>query len=261
VNKKSLKTTEDFPDAKTIADLKSAVEEVVSDPKKRNELEGIFIEAKTLARKWRNPKNRRPLLGADPEPNANVLLAALVVALRPYYESLEPILRLARNEFENASFVARRHLLSEVAAYLASLPKPKAKQKSKDKRRWFRRNFHNSIEYQFGGAAEAERRKQLAWLSNLPPLDLGILAGHQAPRTLDSERTCLDDVFAGQTVNMQRLEDLFGTYRHHLLAILQGSHKPPYNYLDVVKIMHALLSEKPRKRPKKSTAGRPARPR
>ena len=259
------KKTPAFTDPETIAALKSAAEDLVSDPKKRNELEGIFIEAKILARKWRNPKNRRPLLGADPESNTNVLLAALVVALRPYYELLEPILRHAPNELDHASFVARMRLLDEVrpglAAYLAGLPRRTAKQKYEHKRRFSFSNRFRSIEYEFGRPPEAERWKQLAAnLPPLPPLDLGTSTRYQVPRTLDSERTCLDDIFAGQTVNMQRLEELFGTHRHRLLQVIHDGHKPPYNYLDVLKILRALLNE-PRKSPKKSTAGRPARPR
>jgi hypothetical protein len=154
-----------------------------------------------------------------------------------------------------------------VAAYVAvhgilGIPKPTAKEKYEVKRRFSFSNRFRSIEYEFGGPAEGERGKQLAALPKLPLLDLGIPAGYhaQAPRTLDSKRTCLDEIFAGQAVNMQRLEGLFGTSRRRLSQVLRGSHKPPYNYLDVVKIMHALLSE-PRKRPKKSTAGRPSRPR
>src|SRR5262249_47505214 len=167
---------------------KSAAEDLVSDRKKPNE--GIIIEAKDLARKWRNPKNRRPLLGADPEFNTNVLLAALVVALRPYYERLEPILRLAPNEFEHVSSVARTCELREVAAYVAvhgipGVPKPTAKQKYEVKRRFSFSNRFGSIEYKFGDPTEAEWRKQLAALPKLPPLDLATPAGYQAPRTLD----------------------------------------------------------------------------
>jgi hypothetical protein len=264
VNKKRLKATQAFTDSETIAALKSAVEDLVSRPrrKKPEELEGIIAEAKTLAHDWKDPKDGRPFFG-DTALDTNVLLAALVVALRPYYERLEPILRLAPNEFEDATFVAGRRRLEEVAAYIAAhgiagVPKPTAKQKHEVKRRFSFPNRFRSIEYEFGGAGEAERRKRLAALPPLPPLDLVTLAGHQEPRTLTNEPTCLDDIFAGQTVNMQRLEELFGTYRHCLSAILRGSHKPPYNYLDVVKIMHALLSE-PRKRRKKATAGRPPR--
>jgi hypothetical protein len=50
---------------------------------------------------------------------------------------------------------------------------------------------------------------------------------------------------------MQRLVDLFGMHRHRLYEALRGVHKRTYDYLDVVKIMHALLSKKARKKRKR----------
>src|SRR5262249_23033319 len=132
------------------------------------------------------------------------------------------------NEFEHVSSVARTCELREVAAYVAvhgipGVPKPTAKQKYEVRRRFSFSNRFGSIEYKFGDPTEAEWRKQLAALPKLPPLDLATPAGYQAPRTLDSESACLDDIFAGQTVNMQRLEDLFFPIeRHHLGKILKG---------------------------------------
>ena len=96
--------------------------------------------------------------------------------------------------------------------------------------------YHDSIEYQFGGAAEAKLRE-------FSPLSLG-----NSPY----EPTCLDDIFAGATVNMQRLEDLFFAIdRHRLSEALQGVQKRRYNYRAVAKIMDVLLSEKPRKKRKR----------
>ena len=267
MNKKRLKATQAFTDSETIAALKSAVEDLASGRKKSNELEGIIAEARALAQGWKIKEpggHRRPLL-ENFSNDKTFLLAALVVALRPYYERLEPILRLAPNEFEEASFVTRQLVLRQVAAAVAThsiagLPKSTAKQKYELKRRLSFANRFRSIEYEFGSADEAGWRKQEAAFYTLPALDLGTPAGHQTLRTPASEPTCLDEIFAGQTVNMKRLEELFGSNRHRLSQVVHASRKPPYNYLEVVKIMDALLSEKPRKMRKKSRAGRPSRP-
>jgi len=100
------------------------------------------------------------------------------------------------------------------------------------------RNFYNSIEYQFGGAPEVERWKRLSAY----------------------EPTCLDDIFGYETINMQRLEDLFfGIERHQLGKILQGFQKRRYDYLAVAKIMHFLLKEEPVIKRKGASPGRPRR--
>jgi hypothetical protein len=266
VNKKRLKATQAFTDSETIAALKSAVEDLASGRKKSNELEGIIAEAKALAQGWKIKEpgaHRRPLL-ENFSNDKTFLLAALVVALRPYYERLEPVLRLARNEFENASFVAGQRRLEEVAAYVAAhgiagVPKPTAKQKHEVKRRFSFPSRLRSIEYEFG-EVEAERRKQGADLNNLPALDLGTPAGHQAPRVTASEPACLDDILVGQTVNMQRLEDLFFPIeRHHLGKILEGVQKRRYDYLAVAKIMDSLLKKRPHMKRKRASSGRPPR--
>jgi hypothetical protein len=97
----------------------------------------------------------------------------------------------------------------------------------------------------FGGGLEAKLKKQ-------PFLSLS--------GDLSSGQDCLDDIFAGENVNMLRLEDLFfGIERHRLAKLVSREDKKrrKYGHRVVVKTMEALLTEKPRKRRKRSTPGRP----
>ena len=220
---------------KTIADLSQAIKDLESGSKQPGE--GILAVARDLASRWKFKK--RPLFGGLLENKRLLLLVALVVALRRDHEVLKSIRRHRADELEKLINEALYADAMAAASALASAqPKPKSKQKSKQKferkrRRW-RRNFYSSIEYQFGGGAEAERRKTLSALDGLP-----------------YEPTCLDDIFAGETVNMQRLEDLFfGIERHRLGKALQGVQKRRYDYRAVAKIMESLL-KRPRKKRKR----------
>jgi hypothetical protein len=224
--------------------LCQAVEELVSRRKKPEEFEGLIDEAKTLANEWKDrrsakqAKDRRPLFdGASTA--TNFLLAALVVLLRRDYERVKKIRRYFPGKFE---VLSEESELAEWRAIAALFPEPalKATQRYERKRRRGRRNFHRSIEYQFGGEAAAK------W--------------QRLPRALPYQGpTCLDDIFAGEPVNMLRLEELFDMDRHRLSRILQGGEKRRYVWRDVVKIMDSLL-EKPRKRPRQSKRGRPPAP-
>jgi len=72
---------------------------------------------------------------------------------------------------------------------------------------------------------------------------------------------CLDDIFAGNGVNMWRLQELFGIHRNRFPPRLRNSKKGRerlYDYRAVVKIMDALLAEKPLER-KGPARGRPSR--
>ena len=234
-------------DAATISEFCQAIEELVSRHKKPEDFEGLIDEAKTLANEWKDPrsakhlKDRRPLFDGT-STATNFLLAALVVVLRRDYERVERIRRYLPNKFEALCDETDWAELRAIVAYLPELPL-KPKQKYERKRRKWRQSFYNSIEYQFGGAAEVERRKTLSAFGD-PPY----------------EPTCLDDVFAWETVNMQRLENLFfGIERHRLGKILEGVQKRRYDYLAVAKIMHFLLKPEPYKKRKRASPGRPRR--
>jgi hypothetical protein len=68
---------------------------------------------------------------------------------------------------------------------------------------------------------------------------------------------CLDDIFAGDTVNMDRLVELFGMDRHRFAKPLRGVQKRRYDYHAVVKIMDFLLEENHHKKRKRAKPGRP----
>jgi hypothetical protein len=77
---------------------------------------------------------------------------------------------------------------------------------------------------------------------------------------------CLDSIFAGNGVNMWRLQELFGIHRNRFPSKLPSPKKEHerkgrerlYDYCEVVEIMDALLGEKPTER-KRPARGRPLR--
>ena len=228
---------------RTIAELFHAIEELVSRRVKREDLEGLIDEARTLANEWKDPRsakhwqNRRPLFDAT-STDTNFLLAALVVSLRPSHQCLDTIRNYCPNELEKLISTSRvletRAIISAHSALSGTFPEPPPKRKYERKRRRWRRSFYNSIEYQFGGAAEAKWREfSLLPLGNSP-----------------YEPTCLADIFAGEMVNMQRLEDLFfGIERHQLAKLVsrEDRKRRKYGHSAVVKIMGALLTKSPGK--------------
>jgi len=245
---------------KAIPDLTRAIEELVSGRKKPQELEGIIAEAKALAQQWKNPfsakhlKDRRPLFDGTSS-NRTFLLAALVVALRRDHELLERIRRRFSDELDNLSSAAWHAELRELGeARLSTRPKPTSRQAFERKRRKWHRNRYNSIEYQFGGEREADLRKSTP---------AGLLGFADPVWARMSPPTCLDDIFAGVAVNMQRLEDLFfGMDRHRLSKLvsernrIKSGREVRYDYRAVAEIMGNLLKE-PRKKRRRSTLGRP----
>jgi hypothetical protein len=224
VNKKRGKPA--FRDGETIRELLGAIEQWQLDKKKPGE--GIMAVAKGLARQWK--KNKR-LLFDDTSPDSTILLGALVVALRSYYEvaSSEATLREVTTYLESKERAklsdAERELLDALRPPRRLLTREqKRRQKYERRRHAWHRNLRNSIEYQFGGGKE--------------------------------EPTCLDDIFADRPVNMIRLEDLFQKERHQLLALHYKAfkHKLPcvkrgwYGPPTVLEIFEALLKPQRRKR-------------
>lgn len=242
---------------KTIPELTHAIEELVSGRKKPEELEGIIAEAKTLAQQWKDPhsakhpKDRLPLFDGTTA-NRTFLLVSLVVALRPSYQCFETIRRYCPNELENLiSASGHREFRAFVSALSDTLLEPPPKRKYERKRRKWHRSFFNSIEYQFGGGLENESKNQTLLFRPDDPVYKSVLSSMQ---------DCLDDIFAGQNVNMLRLEDLFfGIERHRLakLVSLEDKKRRKYGHRVVVKVMDALLTKNPRKKRKRSTPGRP----
>src|SRR5262249_1092149 len=139
-------------DATTISELCKAVEELVSRRKRPEEFEGLIDEAKALASECKDPcsakhpKDRRPLFDGTSTPT-NVLLAALVLALRRDYERVKTIRRYLPGRFEALCEESEWAWLRQIAD---SWPESALKGTGKYelKRRASRRNFLNSVEYQ-----------------------------------------------------------------------------------------------------------------
>lgn len=224
-----------------IADLTNAIEALVSKRKNSEELEGLIIEAKQLAREWKLKEpggTSRPLFG-DIEKSITFLLAALVVALRRDHELIKQMRRHFPNELETLQFRSR---CEDWAMMVETIARAKVKRtptgKYEHKRRISRRR--NLIEFEFG----------MGLLLKSTSLPNPTLVVH--PR-------CLDNIFAGDHVSMLRLQELFGMDRKRLMEAIQGVQKDHYNYVAVVKIMDFLLNEKPRENPKQAKRGRPRR--
>jgi hypothetical protein len=123
------------------------------------------------------------------------------------------------------------------------LPTPTSKQKSE----WTRSMVPGIgfIEWEFGGAGEAEWRKY--WMP-------GFLGPPYSP-------TCLDEIFRGGAVTMRRLQELFGMRRNRFPRNLPCSKDPRdrrkmlYGDSAVRLIMESLLSERPFARQKRGRGG------
>jgi hypothetical protein len=257
VSKKKATRAQAHTDSATIAELKRAVEALVSGSKKPQELEGIIADARVLAREWKIKEpggHWRPLFDSIAN-NTTLLLAALVVALRRDHELIEHIRRYFPGELDELytrswlAFLWKAAQNREVTA----------RERSELKRSGYKLpGGVGLIEHEFGGGGEADWRK-LASLSGLP-----------------YQPTCLDGIFAGHVVKMHDsegeasliwqphrirrpgLQRLFGMNRHRLGKIVQGGRKKRrYDWRDVVNIMSSLLSKDPREKRKKSKPGRP----
>jgi hypothetical protein len=241
--------------SKTIADLTDAIEKLVFGEKKVVELEGIIADAKVLVQQWkiREPSGHRRPLFDDTTPPRTLLLAALVVALRRDHKLVEQIQRHFPDELDDlTSKSSDARAWAIVSRWVHPPPPVKAWQKyERNRRRKWHRDFFRSIEYHFGGRFEADFRNQylLVALSN-PPAYATMLSESQ-------DR--LDDIFAGKTVNMHTLEELFGMDRHRLAKPLRGLESRRYTYVAVTTIMDFFLNQKPRIRRKKTTPGRSRR--
>jgi hypothetical protein len=178
--------------------------------------------------------------------------------LTQFRRELERIRAHYPEKLENLSSASMFAEMKSLIEALSAKEKPKKawERKRGGYRRWPGTGV-GLIEYEFGGAAEAERRKPLSSLYGLP-----------------DEPTCLDEIFAGGTVRMRSedvalnpqpsgplapflsktqhkagLEELFGMERHRFgngLRPIEKGRETWYNYRTVVKIMDRLLSEEPR---------------
>ena len=212
-----------------IAELFRAIERLVSGTERPGE--GILALARELAQQWKIKKNSPPLFEGLFENNRLALLVALVVALREDHRLVARIRRYFPDELEKLSSRSLFAWLGDVAPEIfAARPKLSTKQRYEEERRWLHWTSPGLIELQFGGAMQAEVEK-------FPP-------------------TCLDNIFAGRGVTMQRLVELFAIDRHRLSTAAGVMKKGRlYNSPTVVKIMDFLLNESSRK--KRKGPGRP----
>jgi hypothetical protein len=164
--------------------------------------------------------------------------------LRRDHEFLKPIRRRFPDELQKLSEASL--LADGVAAaswwascHSAPSPKNRSKKRYERKRGRYARNGFGEIEREFGDARPT--------LSALSPDDAAY-----AP-------FCLDHTFKGGAVNMQRLQELFGMDRHRFpkqLPFCKNGRETLYDYRAVIKIMDALLNERPGKTRKKPRRGR-----
>jgi hypothetical protein len=235
-------------DEKTIAKVVRAVELLQLGVEKPGE--GLLDEARALAREWVSGKGRL----FDGMSNAStILLGALVVVFRPYYELFEPVRRqypelfkavrrlsAGVSEREAAEYLkgADRLKLSEAAKELADIfwPCPRPLTREKERRRKYEGKRAllygvGLIESHFGSAEEAELRNPL-----LP--------------------FCLDEVLQGEPVTMIRLQELFGIARKQLVALhykafkhrLRPTSDGSYDWQAVWEMFEALLRPRRKRR-------------
>jgi hypothetical protein len=235
-------------DAEIIAELFSAVQNLVVHGIRPRE--GIMIEARQLANRLKFMG--RPLFDSSTG-DLTLLLAALFVACRKDHELLELLRRHRREELDKlireSSDAETQALASDRFSTQSTLT---PKQRQEQKRRKWNRVFSRSIEYQFGGGLE----DQLDWRTLLLPL----LGPGPRENMLRRSQTCLDGIFAGETVNTLKLEELFWMDRRRFAEPLRRFQKRPLNYLAVTEITDFLLSEKRRTKRKRSGRGRSPRP-
>jgi hypothetical protein len=284
MNKKGSEEAEaSLPDnSKIIGDLTRAVEQLLTRDKKPQELEGIIAEARQLARQWKH--NKRALFEGYYDNSLIQLLAALVLALKQYYELLEPVLRRFPDEFKRLVYANSDEFIKSLlgADYSMLAPKlqelvdalrpqplsPKQKSKRKfDQKRWRRGNV--GIEWDFGGAKEEWLRKSTLFPSDPTCKAIAAptspLVDPKSGLTKFLMPTCLDDIFVGSDVSMVTLQDLFQMERHQLLKKHYERFKKQlpcvkrgrYDYHAVVEILRALVSERRKSRKPKGRRPRP----
>lgn len=170
-------------------------------------------------------------------------LIELVHLQRCEIEYLRPFCDLVREiserfpsrwqELEYANAVATVNQAASAVLPPERPPRPDQKYEAK-RRHQFADNGVGLIEFQFGGELERIwRADPLPWPLRSQFLALG--------------PTCLDDIFAGVAVKMERLEQLFWMHRNRFgkLPVITRGRETFYDYHAVLIIIDRLLSEDP----------------
>jgi len=233
-------------DSDLVAQLTSAIQRFVlhrTPPE-----EGTMIEARQLADRW---KLGGQCLFDSSTPNLTVLLAAVVVLMKRDCEHLKLVRQYRSDELDKLIKESDEAEVEAIAAgWSTTQASLTARQQSERKRRKWNRDFRRSIEYQFGGGLQADDYCTLA---------VPIIGLDAYKKILQHQQTCLDTIFAGESVNMLRLEELFWMDRRRFAKAVRGLRTGRFNYLGVVKIMDFLLKEKRRAKSKRSKPGRSPR--
>ena len=205
-----------------------------------------MIEARQLAQQWKVkecPERPARALFDGTSSNTTLLLAALVVAFRRDHQLLERIRRHFRKELKKLS--GDHPLADALAACLMRMqPELTPKQLYDTKRR---KEHSLGIEGEYGGRLEAlvaELRK-LNRAPDNPYVD---------DFYKDFAPKCLDEIFKGGRVKMQKLQELFEMERHQFpksLPNISKGRETFYDYRAVATIMDALLTEKPKEKRRK----------
>ena len=170
--------------------------------------------------------------------------------LAPFRRELERIRAYYPEQLENLSFAS---LIKDIRPFIEKQFAKKKEEPNKvfeRERSKSHRDFRRSIEYQFGGRLEAEFRKRM------PLLALG-------PYDPTYQPVCLDEILAGDSGGMLKLEELFWMERHRFpkeLPNRREGRKRVYGWQAVVQIMDSLLNEESRKRKKLARGRSPRKP-
>ena len=229
-------------DGDVIAEVTQAIEDFVLRHKQPGE--GIMIEARKHAPQW--TVAGQPLFASSAHP-LTLLLAANVVQLRQDHELLKCIRQHRSTELDKLisdSLDAEAHEFAPVSSNTEQMLT--ARQRSERRRSKSNRDVTKSIEYQFGGGLEGDD-----WRKFLSPL----LGRSAYENMLRRSQSCLDDIFAGKSVTLLRLEELFWMDRHRFAKPLRRFRIRDYRA--VASVMDFLLKEKPRTPRKKPGRGRP----
>jgi hypothetical protein len=236
-------------DEKTIRDLLHAVEQWQLEEEKPGE--GMLDEAKALAGEW--VKGKRRLFDDNTSNPSTILLAALVVVFREYYELLEPVRRHYPLLFKQARSASAKATVGEVASYLKGADRGKLPQAARELAEIFWPSPRPLTREQ-KRKRKYEPKRYLRYGVGLIELEFGGAKG--AFLRNPSVPFCLDEVLLGEPVTMIRLQELFGIARKQLVALhykafkhkLRPAEDGSYPWRAVLEIFEALLRPRRKRR-------------
>jgi hypothetical protein len=226
----------------------------------KKEVEELFAELTSEETFDRPVRDENPKSRITNEPVRS--LGEIVVLQKSEIEYL----RQERRELERIRHYYPEHLQYLSSASLAAEFQPELKGRA-----YKGPGGVGLIEWEFGGGAEAARRKSSLGWSGLPYeptcLDEILRGGFGERRTLPGTVNPLtgEAVVIDTLVDMRRLEDLFGLERHRFPKKLQLHRRRVgkefvYEWRGVVEIMRALLKDKRSRRRRRGKGKKPGPP-